>query len=190
MIRRDLLLIVLVVLAGCSREPPAPVVVAAPVPVGAAPTPTSPPAGDVLDRMDTRTAVPLLPMMANHQKQNMRDHLLAVQEIVAAVATNDFTAVEKAAGRIGFSEQMGQMCTHMGAGAPGFTEQALAFHHTADRIGGAAKKHDRKAVLVELAATLQTCTNCHAAWKQQVVDEPTWNRLTATAAPTRHEMPH
>ena len=31
-----------------------------------------------LEEMDTRVAVPLLPMMANHQKQNMRDHLLAV----------------------------------------------------------------------------------------------------------------
>jgi DNA-binding MarR family transcriptional regulator len=39
-----------------------------------------------LDRMDTRAPVPLLPMMANHQKQNMRDHLVAVQEIVAALA--------------------------------------------------------------------------------------------------------
>ncbi len=37
---------------------------------------------------------------------------------------------------------MGAMCTHMGAGAPGFTEQALHFHHTADKIGDAARKHD------------------------------------------------
>jgi len=144
----------------------------------------------VLDKMDTRTAVPLLPMMANHQKQNMRDHLLAVQEIVTAVATDDYAGVEKAAGRIGFSEQMGQMCTHMGAGAPGFAEQALAFHHTADRIGDAAKKHDRNAVLAGLSATLETCTACHAAWKQQVVDEPTWTLLTASAAPHGHQMPH
>ena len=33
--------------------------------------------------MDVRLVVLLL-MMANHQKQNMRDHLLAVQELVAA----------------------------------------------------------------------------------------------------------
>jgi uncharacterized damage-inducible protein DinB len=139
--------------------------------------------------MDTRKPVPLLPMMANHQKQNMRDHLLAVQEIITALATEDFAAIEKSAGRIGFSEQMGQMCTHMGSGAPGFTEQALAFHHTADRIGEAARKHDKQQVTAELSATLETCTTCHAAWKQQVVDEPTWNRLTATAAPTSHDLP-
>jgi hypothetical protein len=156
----------------------------------AAPTPASPTAAESLDQMDTRIPLPLLPMMANHQKQNMREHLLAVQEIVTALATDDYPAIEKAAGRIGFSEQMGQMCTHMGAGAPGFTEQALAFHHTADRIGVAAKAHDRGAVLTAFAATLQSCTACHATWKQQVVDEAAWTRLTATAAPTGHGTPH
>jgi hypothetical protein len=134
--------------------------------------------------MDTRTPVPLLPMMANHQKQNMRDHLVAIQEVVAALASDDYAAVEKAAGRIGFSEQMGQMCTHMGAGAPGFTDQALDFHHTADRIASAARERDQKQVLSELSATLRTCTSCHAGWKQQVVDEQAWKGLTATAPPT------
>lgn len=165
---------------GCSRPPARPPSPAEPAP------PSAPSAGEALDKLDTRAAVPLLPMMANHQKQNMRDHLLAVQEVVAALATEDYAGIEKAAARIGFSEQMGQMCTHMGAGAPGFTEEALAFHHTADRISEAARKRDRSAVLVELSATLQTCTACHAKWKQQVVDEATWNRLTATAAPTGH----
>jgi len=166
---------ILAVLGACSREsPPA----SAATPTVAA-TPATVSAADALDRMDTRSPVPLLPMMANHQKQNMREHLVAVQEIVTALATDDFAGVERAAARIGFSEQMGQMCTHMGAGAPGFTEQALNFHHTADRITAAARDRDRGRVLTELGATLQTCTSCHAAWKQQVVDEPTWNRLAA-----------
>jgi hypothetical protein len=136
-----------------------------------------------LDRLDTRVPVPLLPMMANHQKQNMRDHLVAVQEITTALAVDDFIGVEKAAGRIGFSEQMGQMCTHMGMGAPGFTDQALAFHHAADRIAEAARNRDHARVTAELGATLQVCTACHAAWKQQIVDEPTWQRLTSSSAP-------
>jgi len=171
-------------------------------PTTSAPTPAPPVASttaqeasettavESLDSMDTRTPVPLLPMMANHQKQNMREHLVAVQEIVTALATDDYPAIEKAAGRIGFSEQMGQMCAHMGAGAPGFTEQALAFHHTADRITAAAKARDRGRVLTEFAATLQICTACHALWKQQVVDDRTWSRLTSATAPMGHEMPH
>lgn len=146
-------------------------------------------AWDTLEQMDKRASVPLLPRMANHQKENMRDHLVAVQEIVHALAVDDFTAVARAAGRIGFSAEMGQMCTHMGAGAPGFTEQALHFHHTADGISAAAQENDRKRVLTALDATLQTCTSCHAAWKQQVVDEATWEQLTSQAPPV-HGMQH
>jgi predicted small lipoprotein YifL len=163
--------------AGCSRSGPTPT-----PPNTAAPVATS--AAQTLDQMDGRKPVPLLPMMANHQKQNMRDHLAAVQEIIAALATDDFKAVGKAAGRIGFSEQMGAMCTHMGAGAPGFTEQAINFHRTADGISDAARASDRKRVLAELGATLKTCTACHAAWKQQIVDEATWHSLTSSAPPT------
>jgi hypothetical protein len=169
--------------AACSREP-APAPAPSTSSVGAEPSAAAVNANAELDGMDRRAPVPLLPMMANHQKQNMRDHLVAVQEIVGALATDDFAKVESAAGRIGFSEQMGQMCTHMGAGAPGFTEQALAFHHTADEIALAAKKRDRAGVTKALDATLKTCTSCHAAWKQQIVDQATWQRVTATAPPT------
>lgn len=139
---------------------------------------------EALDQLDTRRRVPLLPMMADHQKQNMRDHLVAVQEIVAALVTDDFAGVEKAAVRIGASAQMNQMCTQMGAGAPGFTDQALAFHRTADTIADAARQRDHEGVTKALAATLQTCTGCHATWKQQVVDEATWSRLTSGNANT------
>jgi hypothetical protein len=122
-------------------------------------------------------------MMANHQKQNMREHLEAVQDVVLGATSGDFAAVEKAAGRMGYSEQMGRMCTHMGAGAPGFTEQALNFHRTADKIGDAAKKKDREGVLAALGETLKTCTGCHAVWKQRIVDEVEWEKATASAAP-------
>ena len=148
-----------------------------------APAPSMPP-HESLDRMDTRVAVPLLPMMANHQKQNMRDHLVAVQEIAAAAGANDFAAIEKAAGRIGYSEQMGQMCTRMGAGAPGFTDKALEFHRSADKIGEAARKQDMGAVLQALGATLATCTGCHATFKQHVVDDAAWAAATKQAAPS------
>jgi hypothetical protein len=133
--------------------------------------------------LDRRTPVPLLPMMAHHQKQNMRDHLVAVQEIVAALAAEDFPAVERAAARIGYSEQMATMCTHMGAGAPGFTDQAMNFHRTADTISEAAREKDGKAVASALGATLQTCTGCHATYRQEVVDREGWSRSTSMPPP-------
>ncbi|MEO8182023.1 MAG: cytochrome c [Deltaproteobacteria bacterium] len=155
----------------------------APLPSAAAESTAVCEAQRALDQMDERIAVPLVPMMANHQRRDMRDHLLAVQEIVVAASTGDFVGVEHAAGRIGFSAQMGQTCTHMGAGASGFTELALHFHHTADTIAAAARLRDTTAVLKALGTTLQTCTGCHAAFRQSVVDEGTWSRLTAALAP-------
>ena len=109
-----------------------------------------------LDGMDTRTPVPLVPMMANHQKQNMRDHLLTVQAIAQALAATDFSAIEQAVGRIGYS----------------------------DTIADAAKKRDPDAVLAALTLTLATCTSCHATYKQQVVDDSTWTSLTQQTAPS------
>jgi hypothetical protein len=173
--KRVVLMMGLLAAASCKKVPPAPA--ASPPP--AAETPTCA-ARSSLEQMDARIAVPLLPMMAHHQKQNMRDHLLAVQEIVLAASRDDFAGVEKAVSRIGYSPRMGQMCTHMGAGARGFTEQALTFHRTADAIGTAARRGDRTAVLTALGTTLQTCTGCHEAFRQDVVDEATWRRLTST----------
>jgi hypothetical protein len=141
-----------------------------PPPAGASALAAASPA-DELERLDQRKPLPLLPMMANHQKENMREHLAVVREVVAAAATRDFAQVAQAARRIGYSEAMGQMCEHMGAGAPGFTEQALAFHHSADRIVDAAKREDSAAVLSALGETLATCTGCHAAYKQKLVDK-------------------
>ena len=146
------------------REPPA-------SPSSSALAPTSrASSADELDRLDQRQPLPLLPMMANHQKENMREHLAVVQQVVAATATGDFAKVVQAAQRIGYSDAMGQMCEHMGAGAPGFTELALAFHHSADRIVAAARHEDAAAVLGALGETLATCTACHATYKQKLVD--------------------
>jgi hypothetical protein len=167
---KELTALILVVLGACQtarprEEPPHP----PPSATGLAATRVSP--VEELDRLDQRKPVPLLPKMANHQKQNMRDHLVVVQQVVSATSARDFGKVAQAAERIGYSQAMGQMCEHMGAGAPGFTEQALAFHHSADRIVEAARREDSVAVLTALGETLATCTACHANYKQKIVDK-------------------
>jgi hypothetical protein len=121
--------------------------------------------------MDPRTPVPLTPMMALHQKRDMRDHLRVVQEITAALAIDDFDAIAGAATRIGWSEPQAAMCKHMGAGAPGFAEVGEHFHKTADQIGDAARRRDRDGVVHALDATLQTCVGCHEAYRQDIVVE-------------------
>jgi cytochrome c556 len=133
---------------------------------------------------DSRQPLKILPMMAQHQKQNMREHLVAVQEIVAALSVNDFSGVEQAAQPLGYSPKMAAMCDNLGAATPGFSERGKAFHHTADGIAEAARKQDQAAVMVALSKTLETCTACHAMYRQEVVDQQTWERLSAV--PLQH----
>lgn len=161
---RNLLLCMFVaVLAGCQQTPHREALSSHPQSAGS----------------DARVPVPLLPRMAEHQLENMRDHLAAIQEITAALADNNFAGVERAAARIGYNEQMGQMCERMGAGAPGFNELALNFHRTADTIGAAARQRDANATLKAVTATLQTCVGCHAVYRQEIVDAATWERIIA-----------
>lgn len=164
----------LAMLVGCGGEPPA-----------AAPAPVAHPA-DALAALDARTPVPLLPQMALHQKQNMQDHLLVVQQITDGVAREDWEAVASAASRFATSPEMQLQCEHMGLGADGFTERALDFHRRADGIVAAANEHDTKKVLVATATTLEACTGCHATYRQDVVTEAAWAERTGSAAPPPH----
>ncbi len=162
----------LALLTGCvsrSAEPAA-------TPPGAASMPVDPIAE--LNRMDPRTPVPLQPMMAWHQKQNMQAHLVAIQGITDGLAKEDWAAVEAAAAELGLSPQMQQMCEHMGSGAKGFTEMGLDFHRRGDMIVEAAKARNVSAVLKATSATLQACTSCHAMFRQDVVDAQTWSLRT------------
>lgn len=136
---------------------------------------------DDLYAMDTRRPVPLQPMMAWHQKQNMNEHLVAIQRIVAAAAVEDWDGVAEASALIESSPQMQQMCQHMGSGAEGFTDLALEFHTRADTIAPAAESQDVSAVLQATSHTLEACTSCHATFRQDVVDAATWQERTGSA---------
>jgi len=160
---------------GCRRSE------AAPAPPPASKSTPSP--QDRMASLDRRQEVPLIPMMAQHQKENMRDHLVVVQEILQALAARNFAAVEKAAARIGFTPQAQQMCTHMGAGAAGFTDMGMTFHHTADSVIKAAQSKNLDATLTALSDTLSTCTSCHALYRQEIVSEGEWQRLTGMRTP-------
>lgn len=133
---------------------------------------------DELASLDGRKPVPLQPMMAWHQKQNMMQHLVAIQGITDALGREDWEAVARSSALIETSPQMTQMCQHMGAGAAGFTETALDFHRRAEAIGVAARAHDGAAVLRAMSDTLQACTGCHATFRQDVVDAATWQERT------------
>lgn len=126
---------------------------------------------------DTRKALPLLGFMAEHQKKNMRAHLEAIRDIVGGYADKNFKNIKEAALRLGSSPQMNMMCDHMGQASPGFTPMALKMHSNADTIVAAAEKKDFNAVVTATEKTLQSCTSCHAAYKQQIVSDEEWNKM-------------
>ncbi len=184
---------VILALAACNNEPKAAATGSSsttPAPKAAAPkaaaasAPQAPvAAGPVaaLNAMDPRTPVPLQPMMAWHQKQNMQQHLVAIQRITGGLAGKNWDEIARAASMIESSPQMQQMCQHMGAGAKGFTKLALEFHRRADAIGVAARAHDSVGVLRATSNTLKTCTGCHATFRQDVVDASTWQARTGSS---------
>jgi hypothetical protein len=174
----------------CNRQEPSPASAAAEAPATHAATHEAAPSGQTIDAcapiealaaMDTRRPVPLQPMMAWHQKQNMMEHLVAIQRITDGLAREDWDEVAAASALIESSPQMQQMCQHMGAGAEGFTELALDFHRRADAIGVAAREHDGPGVLNATSSTLQACTGCHATYRQEIVDAETWQTRTGSA---------
>ena len=131
-------------------------------------------------RLDQRRPLPLLPAMAQEQKMNMREHLSAVQQTVAGLAAGDFAAIETASKRLGMSPERHAMCERLAAGSDDFKSQAMGFHRTADSIGEAAHARDAKAVSLALSHTLASCTGCHESFRQEVVDQATWQKLMAS----------
>lgn len=170
----------LVTLVGCDDKPTGARTQVETATRGAAESPAACGPLTELDELDPRTPVPLQPMMAWHQKQNMQEHLVAIQRIVDGLAREDWDEVADASALIESSPQMQQMCQHMGAGAPGFTSLALDFHARADAIGVAARAHDGPAVLSATSNTLAACTGCHAAYRQDLVDAETWAQRTGS----------
>ncbi len=176
---RTTLFILSIGLSGCATN-----AAPAPAPSSATITPAGPSAYDELNQLDPRKPVPLLPMMAWHQKQNMQDHLVVIQQITSALATEDWPDVAKASARIESTPQELQMCRHMGAGAEGFTELALSFHEQANAIGKAAHQRKTAAVLSAVSDTLKICTTCHATYRQDVMSAANWRTATGNDLPT------
>jgi cytochrome c556 len=117
---------------------------------------------------DQRKPVPMTAEMAAHQLSNMRDHLQAIHGVVASLAKKDFAGVKAAAAKLASSPEMTMMCKNLGQGVEGFTQMGLAFHSSGDDLVAAAEKKDEKLILAKLERTLNTCTTCHAAFRQQI----------------------
>lgn len=120
---------------------------------------------------DAREFVPFPPALAEHTLANMRDHLLALQEMQARLGAGD---VKGAAGiaeaRLGMSS-LGLHGAHEAARymPQGMQEAGTAMHRAASRFAivatDAAVTGDMKPVFAGLAGITAACVACHAGYR-------------------------
>lgn len=100
-------------------------------------------------------------------KLTMREHLEALQAIMAALAQEDY---EKAAAvaheDLGFPKHHQAMQREAGATfPPKYHELAMAHHQEAEDLAKALPSKDLKTILPKLERTIGACVSCHRAYK-------------------------
>jgi hypothetical protein len=123
------------------------------------------------DGEDQRVAVDMPAMMRAHMLTNMRDHLLAINEIQTLLAAGKYDdAADVAEKRIGLSSLAAHGASHMA----GFMPQAMqdtgtAMHQAASRFAiiaqEAAVTRDLPRALGALSEITASCVACHAGYR-------------------------
>ena len=112
-----------------------------------------------------RVSLKLNPMQKEHQLLNMRDHLDAVQNIVALLSEEKYDEASKIAyTRLGSTTEMKLMCASFGDAD--FEKLGLAFHKSADAMSEVFKSGDKNKSLKALSNTMNYCVQCHATYRQ------------------------
>ncbi len=120
---------------------------------------------------DGRQLVKMPAPMQEHMLANMRDHLAAIGEIQAALASGKFgQAAEVAENRIGMSSLDAHGGSHMAPYMPkSMQDIGTAMHRSASRFARttqeAAVTNDLPRALGALADLTQQCTACHASYR-------------------------
>ncbi len=120
---------------------------------------------------DARQLVTLPDPMRQHTITSMRDHLLALQEITAALSRNAF---DQAAGvaeqRLGMSSMKTHGASHIAPFMPtAMQDIGTRMHQAASRFAveaqNAGVSNDVRPALAALGALMQQCVACHAAYR-------------------------
>jgi hypothetical protein len=120
---------------------------------------------------ETRQLVKLPDMMRQHLLGNMRDHLLALNEIQEALATGAFDrAAQIAETRLGLSSLNSHGASHMAPLMPAaMREIGTGMHQAASRFATltqeASVDGDLKRPLAALAKVTGQCNACHAVYR-------------------------
>lgn len=116
-----------------------------------------------------RMALNLPPAAQEGLRLTMREHLEAIEAIVAALAREDFTrAATLANEELGFPKHHVAMQREEGASFPAtYHELAMAHHQAAEDLGAVIPTKDLNRILPNLAQTIHACVKCHQVFRLQ-----------------------
>ena len=120
---------------------------------------------------DPRQLVQFPEPMRLHTIANMRDHLQSLQEIDLALSRGDFDKASTVAEqRLGMSSMEAHGASHIAPFMPKpMQEIGEQMHRAASRFAvdaqNASVTNDVKPALASLAAVMQQCVACHAAYR-------------------------
>ncbi len=121
--------------------------------------------------VDTRVLVNMPPQMVDHTLSNMRDHLLALQEINEALAQGkNAKAAATAEQRLGMTSLRLHGAHEVAAYMPeGMQQAGTAMHRAASRFVIEAQNSDvtgdLKPALGALSEVMNACVACHAGYR-------------------------
>lgn len=120
---------------------------------------------------DSRIAVHFPAELRTETLRNMRDHLLALQQMQDALARSDFERVRDIAeNRLGMSSMKAHGAHHVAQHMPeGMQAIGSAMHRSASRLAteavNASASNNPQPVLAALAAVTQQCVACHTGYR-------------------------
>jgi len=116
---------------------------------------------------NSRRLVQLPEMMQQHMMSNMRDHLVAINEILIGMANGDFDkAAEVAEYRLGMSSLKSHGASHMAKFMPeGMRQAGTAMHKAASRFALRAQEEEVLPAYNALSEVTSACVACHSGYR-------------------------
>jgi len=120
-----------------------------------------------MDASAPRVRLKLQPAQQEALKTTMREHLVAIQAIVSALAAGDFDKAAAVAHlELGFPKHHEAMQRERGMALPKhYQELAMAHHQAAEELATAIATREMAPILQRLDRTIRACNACHDAYQ-------------------------
>ena len=116
---------------------------------------------------DSRQLVQLPEMMQQHMMSNMRDHLVAINEILLNLSSGEMDqAAEIAEQRLGMSSLRSHGANHMAKFMPqAMRDAGTRMHQAASRFSVIAQEGELQPAYKMLSEVTSACVDCHTGYR-------------------------